>query len=325
MPNIYLFYGPEEYLKKRYIDDLEKEVIGGGPPEFNKICFYGKTSAAAIREAVNTLPVFSEKKIVIVYNSGFFRKQAASAEAEDKPDLYELLGDVPEYSCLVFSEDEAAKESGLMKRVRQTGVVREASLAKPYELESWLIKEASKQGKQLDRSAAALMVAMGEPGMDSNLKELEKLILFSGESKKIGRREVETICTSTLKSRIYNLTDAIAANRGKKSFEILRDLIDMKEPLQKIIGSLSHHFRILLKIKLLQEEGVKPDEKLIGERMNPYVLEKSIRQARQIPLGKLKQIIGLVLERDLAVKKGKMHDRVSIEMAVACILRILNR
>ncbi len=324
MPNLYLFYGPEEYLKKRYIDDLEKAMINIGPPEFNRICLYGRTSATAISEVVNTMPVFSENKIVIVYNSGLFKKQAASAETGSEAGWFELLDDIPAYSCLIFNEDEASKESRLMKRVLQKGVVKEAPLAKPYELESWLIKEALKQGKELDRSAAALMVAMCEPGMDSILKELEKLVLFSDETRSIGRREVESICTGTLKSRIYNLTDAIASNNAKKSFETLRSLIDLKEPLQKIVGSLSHHFRILLKIKLFQEEGVKPDEKLIGEKINPYVLEKSIRQARQIPLSKLKQIIGSILEHDLAVKKGKLQDRVSIDMVIAGMLHLLS-
>ena len=71
--NIYLFYGQEEFLKKYYLDSIEKAILENDLMAMNKLVLEGKFEMSKIEEACETLPVFSEKKLVLVKNSGLFK------------------------------------------------------------------------------------------------------------------------------------------------------------------------------------------------------------------------------------------------------------
>jgi DNA polymerase-3 subunit delta len=63
---LYLFHGPEEYLQKYYINAIEKAIIPEHVKMLNKVVLEGKADQDAIINNCETLPVFSDRKLVIV-------------------------------------------------------------------------------------------------------------------------------------------------------------------------------------------------------------------------------------------------------------------
>lgn len=68
---VYLIYGPEDYLRKQYRDKMKAAMIG--QDTMNYSYFEGKNiSVKALIDLGETLPFFSERRLIVVENSGFF-------------------------------------------------------------------------------------------------------------------------------------------------------------------------------------------------------------------------------------------------------------
>ena len=81
--NLYLFYGPEEYLVKHYAREVEKLTV---EPPLREICvnvFEDKPDMAAIYDACAAYPMFGAKRLVILKNCGLFKQGAGAGKTGD--------------------------------------------------------------------------------------------------------------------------------------------------------------------------------------------------------------------------------------------------
>lgn len=70
--NVYLLYGDEAYLRNQYRDRLKQAMISDGDT-MNLSCFEGKGIVEKELTALaDTVPFFSDYRLIIVENSGFF-------------------------------------------------------------------------------------------------------------------------------------------------------------------------------------------------------------------------------------------------------------
>ena len=91
---LYLFYGSEEYLKDFYINGITDAVLHGDT--LNYITFDGKIIADKLREACETIPMFGDRLVILVRNSGIFKTQGIKNEdyvfgnEDDLDDLFKM-------------------------------------------------------------------------------------------------------------------------------------------------------------------------------------------------------------------------------------------
>ncbi|MCX7710444.1 MAG: DNA polymerase III subunit delta [Clostridia bacterium] len=323
LANLYLFYGPEEYLKKYYLETIEKRLIPDeGMKTLNKTVLEGKMEPGKILDACETLPVFSEKRLVIIRNSGAFKgkSKAASEDKKGKPksdDLLEYVQSLPEHICLVFYEEEIDKRVKLVDAIKKNGLIVEFAFQKPPELVKWVVKVVTAQKKQMDPLTASLLVDNSEQGMNEILTEINKLVLFVGDRAKINQDDIEKVCIRSIKTRIFDLTDAIAEKDRVKALKLLDDMVVMKEPMQKILYMINRHFRHVLQMKVLMSEGVNSDQAASKIGITPYAAGKVVKQSRGFTIQDLKNAIQESLEYDLAIKTGKLQDRLAAELLIA--------
>ena len=70
----YLFYGTETYLKTRYTQLLKKVLLEPSAETMNMDIFEGnKQAISTILDSTETLPFLSDKRFVIVKESGLFQ------------------------------------------------------------------------------------------------------------------------------------------------------------------------------------------------------------------------------------------------------------
>ena len=111
----YLFFGEEGYLKKQYRNKLLQAWNPDGDT-MNESRFEGK--GIDVKEVISlgeTMPFFSDRRIILLENTGFFKNQC--------PELAEYLNNLPDYLYLLFVEDEVDKRSKMFKTVKQIGRV----------------------------------------------------------------------------------------------------------------------------------------------------------------------------------------------------------
>ena len=74
---IYLLYGEEEYLKKLYRDALKNALLENSD-EMNYSYFEGKDAdILKIQEIASTLPFFSDYRVIVIEDSGFFKSASS--------------------------------------------------------------------------------------------------------------------------------------------------------------------------------------------------------------------------------------------------------
>ena len=102
---VYLIYGEESFLVKEYENKLKESIIPAGAETMNLSVFDGKGfSGKEISEAIDTMPFFSEYRLVIVRDSGLF----TTGRKDDTDLLAEYVKSIPDTSVLVFCNEKVA-------------------------------------------------------------------------------------------------------------------------------------------------------------------------------------------------------------------------
>jgi len=318
---VYLFYGPEEYLKKYYMSYIKDNLVPDDLKALNEITVEGKVEISQIEEMCHTMPFMSERRVIIIKNSGYFKpKGKAVSENSDKgisKDFANVIMSIPDSTCLIFFEEEIDKRLKTVDAVKKAGIVVEFPIQKAPDLAKWVINIAKSRGKQIDMVCASKIVENCGPLMNDIYNEIEKLILYTADRPKITDADIDNICTKTIKSRIFDLTDAMLEKDAEKAFKILDDLIGMKEPVPKILYMMARHFRQILQMKLLADEGLTKQECISEMEINPYVAGKLIKHFAAFSKETLKLVINECLEYDIAVKTGRINDRTAAELLIA--------
>lgn len=327
--NLYLFYGPEEYLKGHYLKSIEDNLLNKDTGIMNRTVLEGKIEINSLMDSCETMPIFSDKRVVVVKNSGLFKaakkptsentaaKSQATAKAKPSNDvLLSYLQNVSPSTCLVFYEAEIDKRIKLVDAIKKNGLIVEFPFQKPDELARWVAKAFRSYKKEIDMMTAAQLVENSEQGMNEMLNEINKVVSYLGERTRVESRDIQEVCTKSIKSRIFDLTDAIAEKHAIKALGLLNDMIVLREPIQKILVMITRQFRHVLEMKLLREEGLSPNEAASKIGMSPYAASKVSKQSTGFTIEKLKDAIKQSLEFDIAIKTGKIDERIAIELLI---------
>ncbi len=315
--NLYLFYGEEEYLKSFYLNSIENMILDESLKTMNKIVLEGKVDYLNIIDNMETFPVFSDKKLVIIKNSGLFKTSGKSKKNSKGDDLCSYLENIPSYTCVVFYENEIDMRSKLYKSVKKYGSVVEFTHQKPEELVKWVMKVSRSYGKQIDFSTASQLVDSCEAGMNEILNEVNKLILFVGERNIITSEDVNQSCIKSIKVKIFELTDAIGERNKAKALKLLDEMISLKEPIPKIIFMINRQLRQILQMKLLQNNGMNMKDIASKIGVASFAANKISSQARFFTVEKLSSVLKESLNFDLQIKTGRIKDRIAVELLIA--------
>ena len=79
---------------------------------------------------------------------------------------------------------------------------------------------------------------------------------------------------------------------------------------------IARQLRLILQMKVLCNEGLGKNEACAKLKMTPYVGNKVYNQAKNFSTKKIKDAIKEAMELDLAIKTGKINDRIAAEILI---------
>ena len=127
---VYLLFGEENYLKKQYKDRLTKALISDGDT-MNYAYYEGKgIDVKEIIDLSETMPFFSERRLIVIENSGFFKNATA--------ELAEYMKEIPETTYFIFVETELDKRGKMFKAVKDKGRIVELARQDEKTLVRWI-------------------------------------------------------------------------------------------------------------------------------------------------------------------------------------------
>lgn len=190
----------------------------------------------------------------------------------------------------------------------------------------WLVAEAEKRGSALEVDAAReLTDALGSDLM-MMASELEKLVLFVGERRRITLGDVETMVLGAKQRSLYELTDAISAKDRPRALALLQGLLNASDGGEEsAIGHLYMLARTFRQMLVILEKNVR-DSRAIwqalwqGFRMPPFAAEDLIRQARRYKSRRdLTRALRLIARADLELRSSPPDKRLVLERLVLAL------
>ncbi|MDI3481164.1 MAG: polymerase subunit delta [Tepidanaerobacteraceae bacterium] len=318
MKNILLFFGEEKFLIKEEIRKIKKSLMPEHLEPVNFVVLDGRTvSQEEIINTSVTVPMFHDKKLVVVYDARFFETAEKEKDGEKiKQDdaFVELLQKIPSYTYLIFTCEKADKRKKIFKWIQKQGTVREFSAFSLKEKAAWVQKRAAFYGKRMDLSLAYFL-AQNTKDLYQTEMELKKIIDFVGEGEEIQKIHVEAVFSSSLENSIFDLTDCIGMKKPGRAIDILHDLFLKGEKGIVILYMISKHMMDLYSVKLLKKAGFKDMKQRLG--LHPFVLKKAYEQSENFTLAELEQALRLCQQLDLDIKKGRIDEKKGIELLVA--------
>jgi DNA polymerase-3 subunit delta len=228
---VYYLFGEESASKA---DAVLKLKALFKPDDFNLCEFSGEPikHAEIITEAL-TLPVFADKRLVIVRNPKIpAEARAAFAEYLKSPS--------PTTTLVLLSEDRRPdKKDALADAAAAAGAICVFSPLTEEEAVDRLMAEAKKAGKNLDPAAAAALAA--EAGTDWGILagELEKALLFAGKATDIGMDAVSASMGFRKATDPWAFERLVSARDLKACLTYLHDAFADAKPDEVVFRSLA--------------------------------------------------------------------------------------
>jgi DNA polymerase III subunit delta len=189
----------------------------------------------------------------------------------------------------------------------------------------WVMAEAEREGVNIEQDAARELVDALGADMMLVSRELEKLVLFTGEKKRITLGDVETMVLAAKQRSLYELTDAISAKDKTRALSVLEALLSTSEGDDAAIGHLYMLARTFRQMLVILEKNVR-DARAIwqalwqGFRLPPFAAEDVIRQARRYQSRReLTRALRLIARADFALRANPPSKRLVLENLVTLL------
>lgn len=318
---VYLFYGPERLLLNETLDKLTAFLAPGGTGDFNYEKFDGgSASPSQVVNAANTLPVFAEKRLVVVTNVPWFSAAKGGGEESQNSEMTTLMAYLENPSpttCLVLVAGEKVDgKRKTVKAIKKSGQVIEFTSLKGMDLNKWMEKRFKEKGKKADRGALDyLAVAVGN-NMSALDQEIDKAVLFAHPKTEVSLQDVTETVSKSSNLTVFNLVDAVSKKDSASAVLQLRELVQNGEAEIKILALLARQMRILLQIKSLSGKGWGESQIASDLGLHPFVVKKGLQQNKNFSIEELIKALEILLETDVKSKTGKGEHLALLETAI---------
>ncbi len=331
---VYLFYGAERFLLQKAVEQVVAAVALGDNP-FNLTRLNGETvSLGELLCHANTMPFFTERKLIIVDNcpQGWFANRKKQAETADKeveaaePDLAELLvylqNPTPSSVVVFVAGESVNKAKKLCKAAAKCGVVQEFAALKGNNALLWLNELLRQNGCVMQAAAKQQLLLYCDYDCTLINNELAKLSVYAAGQAEISRQDVEAVVSSNATASIFNLIDFVADGNLAQSLRALEQ-VTLSEAPESVLPRLADHFQTLFIVKGMQQHGYTVKEIMAATgKGHPFVIEKAGRQAGKYTEKKLQKALETLLTADKKFKSGVSDIMDAIETAIIqiCLL-----
>lgn len=298
--SIFLFYGEDSYSSTQKLRLWKKEFIKKYGEESIDIIEGKRLDPAEFTTNIEALPLFSEKRLMIV------KDFLAKGKAEVQKRIAESLGKATESCIVLFHENEIPdKRTSLFKKLSKIGKVEEFKPLHPSEISKWIMEKAKKENIQISFMTTNYLGQHCGLDLWTISNELEKLKTYAN-NKEITKEMIDELCTPSLSSSIFKLTDAVAQKNAKQSLQTFKILRESGEDPIKIFFMIVRHFRILIQVHEMINKGEKSFTITKKLKQHPFVIQKSSSQSKNFTRENLEEIYKRLLEIDIRTKTGKI-------------------
>lgn len=318
---VYLIHGRERWFADRALELLKEALFSGPGGEASRSVNYDvfagrETKAEGLATAARTMPMFSQRRLVVV-------RQAHKVTAPEWKAFSTTYFDNPIDTTTLVVDWGERKPDGRTKWVKgasKNGVVAECKPLYDNEVPSFLRFAAGRSGKELTPGAAAFLAQSVGSDLHALADAIERLALFVGDAARIEEEDVGAAIATTKAHEVWDLTDAVANGDLPGALTVLGRVRAQGAEAPQLLFHLHRTVRQLWLAKEAVANGA--DRQGLGKALgvHPYVAGKVADSSRRFTIDALAEALIAVADAEVATRtgglKGPVKDWVVMESLV---------
>jgi DNA polymerase-3 subunit delta len=332
---IYLLAGDEGFFRKQCRDAVLQALVPADLRDFSLHEFdLAETPLVEVLDAARTPSLMAPFQVIFVrgvktlYGRGSHDKEFAAIEDYAKnPNPDALMIFVADHISIPADVRRMElQDKDRYQRIRETlgefCTIIELARVEEGEAVKWAIETAAAEEVKMDQDAARELVDALGGDMMLVANELEKLILYVGEKKKIALGDVETMVLAAKQRSLYELTDAISAHDRMKALAVLDAMLSTGDGDDAAIGHLYMLAKTFRQMLVIFEKKVRDSRALWqalwrGFGVPPFAAEDVLKQARRYKSRReLTRALRLIARADLDLRSNPPSKRLVLERLV---------
>lgn len=325
----YLFFGPEDYLASRYVQEAKKLFCQRpGDEEFCVCAIDGAMAENPLGDlynAMSVLPGFGMRRLVTV--------QALDLDRLGKEELSLLLsccGMADGSTVLILRAPPHLLEAGTWRKTGGgrsfSGTARFNALAealRPVEfawetdarLSRWITAHFAAQTVAAGPAIASEMIARCGRSMSVLAGEIDKLsaYLLSHGRQNVTPEDLAFVCVSSPERGEFDFSNAVLNADIPTAVSLLHEMRDRKEQPELILGSVTALFTALVRVRAGMDGGMTAQEIADAAKLNIYRVNLYLKRLRALSPAYPAQALRACLAADSAVKQSQLDSYAVIE------------
>lgn len=314
---IYVLYGEEIFLLENCLKKIKKN-FGETANGINYIQI-DETNLNTLISEMQTPAFGYPRKLIVVKNAKLLKKEVKKRGSN--ADLISIREKLNEYiktnqgeeNILIIIEEEIDKTELLETIQKNGGIICNFEFQKPYQIEKRLKEICNICKVKIATNTINHLIDLCGTNMQTLINEIKKLIDYVGENGTIQNKDIDSMCTKTIDSNIFDLTD----NMGKKNIteviRILNELLYSKEPIQKILITLYNHCKKIYIVKLAEEQNRNIATELNLKPNQTFLVNKYKTQSKYFKMDELETILQELINLDYNYKIGNIDINIGLE------------
>ena len=322
LSGVYLFTGPEEYLKEETLVLIRKTLLPEGFEALNETVLED-ADAEKVTECALAVPFMSDKRLVIAKDPLFIKKakeeedgdeqtqtdSVESARTEEPADGVQNLiqTDLQSSVVILYMRGECKKSKIVNLLAKQDRVVQFSFTKDPGELVEFVKTKCRERKCDITLDAIDTLISSVGHSRLELLAEVEKLTAFKGRGT-IDIEDVWQTASVNMEETVFQMIDLMLLGQTARAYLILNELLSRNEPPVVILSLVTRQLRLMAHAKALSMRGEKTDaiQKKLG--VKDWSVRKLVRQTERTDLGKLVKAYRKSTQTDFSIKQGQIQD-----------------
>jgi len=327
----YLFFGEEEYTKLSCLSALRKALFDDYDDPFNhhKIVCTEAGWETRLTDAVDTLPVFAEKKLVELHSLPF--SSLSEAQTSALLEIFEQAKQSDDTILAVYTLSDELNvgrlpktPSALYKKLSAVLTPVQCDRQSPGRLAGWVGRHFAAEGVAANAYVCQEMVEKCGTDMFSLANEVQKLAFFTlAKGKKtVEISDIPLVCCAGKDVGAFDFTNAIMEGNAPRALELLTDMRRKKEKPEIVLGSVIDTVSRLYLVKRMTEAGKGPADIVKETGISEYRVKLLLKSCAKKSAKRLHRALELCAETDRKIKNTGLENYTVLEILVLRLCRV---
>lgn len=305
---LYLFVGPERFLRREAVDALVATVDEGFRAFNVDSLSAAETGIDEILDVARQLPMMAARRLVVVAHP-----EAIKESAQER--LEDYLKSPAERATVVFAADSLDLRRKSSTAISKASTVVRFDTLPEGEALKWVEARVRARGCQIERTALGALVDLAGRDLTRLAAEADKLATHAGRGQ-INLPSVHALVARSREHEVWDLTDAILARDRKRALRVLSRQIDAGEEPLGLLSLLASTYRKMLLAKELMARRAPASEVQSAVKLPPWKMGEFNGQVRRTSLEQISGGLRRMAEVDLAIKSSVGTPRLQLEVLV---------